>query len=70
MTPTQGQPIHIPARTASDTTTFCLVQPTVVVFPSDVATAEQMNLVQVSGILDFWDDDAENLYKPEDGQPI
>lgn len=35
--------------------------------PDDVSTADQMNVVEASGILDFWDDPEEDIYTGNDG---
>ncbi len=35
--------------------------------PSDVDTQDQMNVVEASGILDFWIDPAEDVYDDPDG---
>ncbi len=31
-------------------------------FPSDLTTQDQMNAIDYSGCLDFWDDPEENIY--------
>ncbi len=43
---------------------------TTIVYPADASTIDQMNLVEVSGAVDFWDDPAEDLYTENDGDAV
>ncbi len=38
--------------------------------PSEPTPRQWMRLVEMSGTLDFWNDPDEDIYTPEDGQPI
>ncbi len=38
--------------------------------PSDVNIQDQMNVVEASGTLDFWDDPAEDVYDESDGDAV
>jgi len=38
--------------------------------PSDPTAEQRMRLIEVSGALDFWDDPREDIYTPEDGEPV
>jgi hypothetical protein len=38
--------------------------------PSDVDIQDQMNIVEASGTLDFWDDPAEDVYDESDGDAV
>ena len=67
---TKGEVIQIPPRTVLTSMTFCPIPPTVIVFPSEANTIDQMNVVEVSGTLDFWNDEAEDIYKRDDGQSL
>lgn len=35
--------------------------------PDDASTADQMNVVEASGTLDFWNDPEEDIYTGNDG---
>lgn len=39
-------------------------------FPSDPTSDQLMRIVEVSGLLDFWDDPREDIYTLEDGDPV
>ena len=65
-----GTPLTIPASSICDSFTACPTPPTVVVYPGDATTADQMNIVEVSGALSFWDDPEEDRYGHDDGKPI
>jgi hypothetical protein len=67
---TKGEVIQIPPRMVLSSMTFCHTRPTVVVFPSEADTIDQMNIVEASGTLDFWNDEAEDIYKRDDGQSL
>ena len=67
---TKGEVIQMPPSMALKSMTLCPVRPTVVVFPSEANTIDQMNIVEVSGTLDFWNDEAEDIYKRDDGQSL
>jgi hypothetical protein len=67
---TKGEVIQIPPRMVLSSMTFCRIPPTVVVFPSEANTIDQMNVVEVSGTLDFWNDEAEDIYKRDDGPSL
>lgn len=41
-----------------------------IVHPSDVTTVDQMNVVEVSGALDFWSDPEEDVYTESDGDAV
>jgi len=34
----------------------------------DASTADQMGIVERSGTLEFWEDPAEDIYDPDDGE--
>lgn len=36
------------------------------VYPADATTRDQMHLVETSGILEFWNDPAEDAYNEDD----
>ena len=38
--------------------------------PSDPTSDQRMRIVEVSGTLDFWDRPEEDIYSPEDGEPV
>lgn len=50
-------------------TTYVSLRQTVVV-PADITTIDQMHIVEASGVLDFWDDKEEDVYKEDDGDPV
>ena len=41
-----------------------------IVRPTDATTTDLMNLVEVSGTLDFWNDPEEDLYTESDGDAV
>ena len=43
---------------------------TTIVYPADASTIDQMNLVEVSGTVDFWGDPAEDQYTENDGEAV
>ena len=52
------------ATTVSTTMTFNNTPIAVIITDYDeVSTLDQMNIVLASGVLDFWKDKAENIYK-------
>ena len=38
--------------------------------PSDPTSEQMMRAVEVSGVLDFWNDPAEDIYSTGDGEPL
>lgn len=48
--------------------TFYLSQSKTIVYPTEISTQDQMNAIEASGTLDFWNDPAEDIYseKPDD----
>ncbi len=36
----------------------------------DASTLDALHLVEQSGVLDFWRDDAEDIYSVQDGEPL
>lgn len=36
----------------------------------DPTPAQRHRLIELCGALDFWDDPAEDVYGPEDGEPV
>ena len=38
--------------------------------PSDPTLEQRMRIVEVSGILDFWDRPEEDIYSLKDGEPV
>ena len=38
--------------------------------PSDPTLEQYMRIIEVSGALDFWDREEEDIYSPEDGDPV
>lgn len=38
--------------------------------PEDPTTEQMMRAVELSGALDFWDDEGEDIYTLEDGEPV
>lgn len=67
---TKGEVIQTPPRMVLSSMTFCPIPPTVIVFPSEANTIDQMNVVEASGTLDFWNDESEDIYKRDDGQSV
>ncbi len=41
-----------------------------IVHPSDATTIDQMNVVEISGTLEFWGDPEEDLYAESDGHAV
>ena len=41
-----------------------------IMHPSDANIQDQMNVVEASGTLDFWDDPAEDVYDESDGDAV
>ena len=41
-----------------------------IMHPSDVNIQDQMNIVEASGTLDFWNDPAEDVYDESDGDAV
>ena len=41
-----------------------------IMYPSDATTDDQMNIVEASGTLDFWNDPAEDVYSENDGDAV
>ena len=41
-----------------------------IVRPTDATTIDRINLVEVSGTLDFWNDPEEDLYTESDGDAV
>ncbi len=41
-----------------------------IVHPADASTVDQMNAIEVSGTLDFWNDPEEDLYTEKDGDAV
>lgn len=41
-----------------------------IVSPADATTRDQMNLVEASGVLDFWHDPEEDIYDETDGNAV
>lgn len=42
----------------------------VIVHPADASTVDQMNVIEISGTLDFWNDPAEDVYTEKDGDAV
>lgn len=42
----------------------------VVRFPEDPTPEQSMRIVEVSGTLDFWDREEEDIYTSKDGEPV
>lgn len=38
--------------------------------PADPSPAQRMGIVESSGVLDFWNREQEDVYKPDDGSPV
>jgi hypothetical protein len=38
--------------------------------PDDATTAQYMRVVEMSGVLDFWDEPDEDVYTLDDGEPL
>ncbi|MFQ5411857.1 MAG: hypothetical protein ACE5EC_06150 [Phycisphaerae bacterium] len=38
--------------------------------PSEPTTQQGMRLIEISGSLDFWNDEDEDLYTADDGRPL
>jgi hypothetical protein len=36
----------------------------------DPSAAQRMRLIEASGTVSFWDDPEEDVYDPEDGEPV
>lgn len=41
-----------------------------VISPADPTPAQNLRLIEQSGVLDFWDDPAEDMYSDNDGEPV
>lgn len=41
-----------------------------IVHPLDATVQDQMNIVEASGSLSFWDDPAEDIYNENDGDAV
>ena len=50
-------------------TSYCRVS-SVICYPSDASTEDQMRLVEASGTLEFWDDPSEDIYTENDGDAV
>ena len=50
--------------------THTIGAPMPIVDNSDPNLGQRMKLMELSGVLDFWDDPEEDIYSPEDGSPI
>ena len=62
--------LTIPPRSECDSVTSNLTPSTVIVYPPDATTVDQMNIVEVSGSLDFWNAPEEDRYTRDDGKPV
>ena len=51
-----------------ETETFSTHPP--VPIASDPTIEQRMRIIEVSGVLDFWDDPREDIYSLEDGEPL
>ena len=40
------------------------------IFQSEPTAKQRMRLIELSGVLDFWDNPSEDVYSVEDGDPI
>jgi len=38
--------------------------------PTDPTAKQVMRLIEVSGVVDFWDRPEEDIYAPTDGEPV
>lgn len=38
--------------------------------PSDPTESQRLRLIELSGVLDFWDDPEEDVYTAEDSEPL
>jgi hypothetical protein len=41
-----------------------------IICPPDATVRDQMNIVEASGSLDFWNDPAEDIYSMDDGDAV
>ncbi|MBI5722406.1 MAG: hypothetical protein HZA50_00465 [Planctomycetes bacterium] len=62
--------LAIPPQEVPNSATTNNAEVFVVAHPSDATTIDQMNIVEISGELEFWNDPAENGYGPNDGKPV
>lgn len=64
---TKTEPINFPAPVSAEDvefmneTTYCRLTSTIE-YPAEASTADLMNLAEASGALDFWNDQAEDVY--------
>lgn len=65
---------YIPAAVLTDdefqTQTVYIRYARTIVHPEDASTIDQMNAIEVSGTLDFWNDPGEDLYTENDGDAV
>lgn len=59
--------IERPPKTNTQSTAVLSVWPNL---PEDPTPAQSMRLTEASGVLAFWDDPAEDVYGPDDGDPV
>ena len=65
-----GIKIHLTTEVSSDdfrTQTIYSVPRRILTSPPDASTVDQMNAVEASGTLSFWDDPEEDRYSENDG---
>lgn len=68
---TEGRPLTNPPRRESECfTLYRTLSSRVISSPPDVTTCEQMNLVEISGILRFWNEPEEDRYTHDDGKAV
>lgn len=71
--PWEPTPLDAPARASGEDqaeTTGGNSIMRVIPEPSDPTAQQRMRLIELSGVLDFWDGPEENIYSPEDGEPL
>jgi hypothetical protein len=66
---TFNEPVDATDEDFTTETVYSRVSSTIC-YPSDASTEDQMNVVESSGTLEFWDDPSEDVYTESDGDAI
>ncbi len=64
--------LYFPAREVDEDepVTRSDAQRIMVSYPPEPSSAQVLRLIEASGTLSFWDSPAEDIYTPEDGEPV
>ena len=52
------------------TETICVPASSTIIHPPEATTQDQMNIVEASGSLEFWNDSSEDVYGENDGDAV